>query len=237
MISSIMGMGPNVYSGNNVSRKYFGNNVNNNSKKSYSVFLNKAYSKDVVLYANSLYKNVITLKDSSKDLKEFVDEYETVEDNIDTLDDGRKEKIIDMFQQKVQKFVDDYDRAYEFADKQKMNSGVLKEFFGKLCEIGGEHAQMIQRLELSEGEEGLVDVGIEVKDFKQKEVIKEKFENVRAVVSNLSSSVQSLLQKPMAEHMNFKSLNYYYNYKLDLYQYQSRSFRLIESGMILDLAL
>lgn len=237
MISSIMGMGSNVYSGNNVSRKYFGNNVNNNSKKSYSVFLNKAYSKDIVSYANNLYKNVIALKDSSKDLKEFVDEYETVEDNIDTLDDVRKEKIIDILQQKVQKFVDDYDRAYEFADKQKMNSGVLKEFFNELCDIGGEHEQILQKLEIAEREDGTLDVGVEVKDFENKKNVGEKLENIKSVVSNLNNSVRNLLINPMSEHMNFRSLNYYYNYKLDLYQYQSSSFRLIESGMILDLAL
>lgn len=238
MVLGVNGMGSvsSLYGKKDTSRKHLNKNeFGSNAKKSYSVFLNRAFSKDVVNYAHNIYRNVIALKDSSRELKEFVEEYKTVEDRIDSLDDKKKEKIVDIFQQKVQKFVDDYDKAFEFADNQKENSKVLKEFSNALHEIGGNQEEILEKLEVNESEEGILDVGIEIKDFEQKQGVKDKLENAKQVVEGLSSAIENILTKPMAEHMNFRSLNYYYNYKLDTYK--ANSFTLIEAGLIVDLTL
>lgn len=207
---------------------------NENEEAIYNIFLNKSFSKDIVDYAHTLYTTIVDLKDSSKELEYFVDEYKTVEDKIETLDDSRKEKVNNMFQEKMEQFIDDYDTAFEFANNQQ-HSKLLLDFSSELFEITGEYGTTLEEVGISESEQGKLYIDLLDSDITDKNKAVNKLEGIKSFVNEVYNSTQNILSRPMSEHMNFKNLNYYYNYGLD--RYQSNTFRLIEAGMIVDIAL
>lgn len=198
----------------------------------YSILLNKSFSTNVVNYAHSLYSTVLNLKDSSKELGYFIDEYKTVEDKIDTLDESKKQTINEMFEERVNNFVDNYKSALNFTNKQKHSLPLLT-FSSELSGIENEYSKVFESLGIKNSD-NLVDI-FDLSHLTESTNLNEKLEAIKSLANDIYSSTQNLLIKPMAEHMNFKDLNYYYNYKFD--RYESNTFELIESGMIIDVVL
>lgn len=200
----------------------------------YTIMLNKSFSENVVEYAHTLYTTILDLKDSSKELGYFLDEYKTVEDKIETLDNNKKEQVNHMFEEKVKKFVYDYDNAFNFANNQS-HSPALLNFSSELYEITDEYEQILTRLGIDESDSNELIINFDLNNTTDKRSIRDKLEGIKSFVSEIYNSTQNILSAPMSEHMNFKALKYYYNYKLD--RYQSNTFELIEVGMIVDVAL
>lgn len=204
-------------------------NRNNDKLQYYTICLNKAFSQNVVDYAHTVYSTITNLKDTSKQLLDFIDEYKTVEDKIETLEDSKKEQVGEIFNKKAQAFVNSYDAAYHFSSNQKHSKGLL-DFSYELLDITAQHQDATQKLEVDKNSNAFgVRNMTDVKDTMQ------TLENIKSFVDEIYLSTQNIMSKPMAEHMNFNGSRYYYNYKLDVYY--SNTFELIESGMIVDVAL
>jgi len=204
-------------------------NKNNDKSQYYAICLNKTFSQNVVEYAHTVYSTILNLKDTSKQLLDFIEEYKTVEDKIETLDASKKEQVADIFNKKAQSFVNSYDAAYYFA-KDQSHSKVLLDFSSELSYIAAQHQDITKKLEASS-----IDNPFEVTNITVAKDTVEKLENIKSFVDEIYGSTQKLMGKPMAAHMNFSGLGYYYNYKLSVYY--SNTFELIESGMIVDVAL
>lgn len=200
----------------------------------YAIVLNKSFSENVVEYAHTLSTTILDLKDSSKELDYFLDEYKTVEDKIEILDNKKKEQVNDIFEEKVKRFVYDYDNAFNFANGQS-HSKALLDFSSELYEITEEYEEILARLGINESNSDGLTINFDLNNTTDKQGIRDKLEGIKSFVSEIYNSTQNILNTPMSEHMNFKGLKYYYNYKLD--KYQSNTFELIESGMIVDVAL
>jgi hypothetical protein len=205
-----------------------------NKSAYYTISLNKAFSKNVVDYAHTLYSTILNLKDSSKQLSSFVDEYKMVEDKLETLDTDKKQQVNDIFKKKAEEFVNSYDAAYHFASNQK-HSKALLDFSSELSNITDGYAQILRTIGIIELDQGKPNLEFNVADISNNTDTIGKLEGIKALVEDIYHSTQNILSKPMAEHMNFKGLKYYYNYELG--RYYSNTFELIESGMIVDVAL
>lgn len=225
-----------IYSSRKISKKSIEkiNQKKENGGYAYAILLNKAYSNRVVNYAHTLYTSILDLKDSAKDLDYFIDEYKTVEEKISTLDDEKKKKVNEMFENKISKFTDDYNYAIEFANTQ-IHSKTLKDFSSELSDVLAEHKQVLDSLEITGDSENKIIKNFDLTDTLDKLSIDEKLNSIKSLVEDIYDSTQYILSKPMSDHMNFKGLSYYYNYKLD--KYEANTFELIEAGMIIDVVL
>lgn len=198
----------------------------------YAILLNKTFSTAIVDYAQNLSSSVLDLKDSSKELSYFIDEYKTVEDKINLLSREKKQKVNEMFEDKVNEFTENYNTAIEFAYSQKHSKSLL-DFSNELLELRDEYKNAFYDV-------GIYDTDSTIKNFditnvQNMDSIVEKLNCIKSFVDEIYYSTQSMLNRPMSDHMNFRGLSYYYNYKLD--RYESNTFELIESGMIIDVAL
>lgn len=236
VIDAIDRMPSSVYSSRKISKKSIEklNLKKENGNYVYAILLNKTYSNKIVDYAHTLYTSILDLKDSAKDLDYFVDEYKIVEDKIETLDEERKRKVNEMFEDKVSKFIDDYNNAVRFADTQ-IHSQSLKDFSSELSDVLNEHKQVLDSLDISGDNENQIIKNFDLTNVSDKLSIDEKLNCLQNLIEDIYDSTQYILSKPMSEHMNFKGLSYYYNYKLD--KYEANTFELIEAGMIVDIIL
>jgi len=236
IIENINQMPSTIHSNRKISRKSLEklNSKKENGAYAYAILLNKTYSDRIVDYAHTLYTSILDLKDSAKDLDYFVDEYKTVEDKINTLNDERKRKVNEMFEDKVNRFINDYNNAVEFADTQ-IHSQSLKDFSSELSDVLDQHKQVLDSLNITGDNEEQIIKSFDLTNVSEKLSIDEKLNCLQDLITDIYDSTQYILSKPMSEHMNFRGLSYYYNYKLD--RYEANTFELIESGMIVDIIL
>lgn len=225
-----------IYSSRKISKKSVEkiNQKKENGGYAYAILLNKSYSNKVVNYAHTLYTSILDLKDSAKDLDYFIDEYKTVEEKISTLNDEKKKKVNEIFENKISKFTDDYNYAVEFANTQ-MHSQTLKNFSLELSDILIGHKEVLDSLNITGDFKNKIIKNFDLTDTTSKFSIDEKLNSIKNLVEDIYDSTQYILSKPMSDHMNFKGLSYYYNYKLD--KYEANTFELIEAGMIIDVIL
>lgn len=199
----------------------------------YSILLNKTFSVNIVNYAYDLYTNIIDLKDSSKELEYFINDYKTVEDKIANADDEKKQRVNQMFEDRIDDFIQNYNSALQFSKKQKHSQSLLT-FSYELDDIQHEYSPVLKSMDIS-GDQSLVKPFDLTNIKNNKQDITEKLEAIKSLANEIYTCTQNILDKPMSEHMNFRDLNYYYNYKFD--RYESNTFVLIETGMIINLAL
>ncbi len=230
MVTSISS---SVFMNSNFSKKVYdrrNEKHNNNIPLNYNFCLNKSFSKNIVDYAHNLCSTVLNLKNSSKELSYFVDEYKIVEDKIENLDEEKKQKVNSMFKEKMKNFIDTYDLAVDFANKQNHSQSLLN-FSSELFEITDSYENVLKNLNYDSERMKNFDLT----NIHDKKSINEKLDGIKLFANEIYNSTTDVLSKPMSEHMNFRDLHYYYNYKLD--KYQSDTFALIEVGMIVDVTL
>lgn len=191
--------------------------------------LNKALKTDVVQYAKDMTKYIVGLKDSAKNT---VRDMEELQENIyEKGFDTAKEWL----EEDMQEFTEGINQALDFSDQQQ-HSQAIKEFSSEISYILSDNAKELSEMGIQQDENGRLSFQKEKFDeLSQSDAQGSLSGAVRNSIDafrNIYAQTTDILTVPMSEHMHFKSLNYYYNYRLgSLY---NDTFRIIEEGMIVD---
>lgn len=206
-------------------------NLKNSEKASNdkSILLNKAYNAKVVSYISDVATSVNELKSSTsaviKEIKYF---------NKSLKHRGEKESL-NIVKDELDSFVSTFNLATEIFDENIKDSNYLKDYYNKIGSV------------FSEDEDVLNDVGIKIgadnkltfdEEFFDSEITTEKFnslKNLGDVFSKFNNNTNEILQVPLSKHMEFKNFNYYFNYKINTTY--NDTFRLVESGTLIDIAV
>lgn len=200
----------------------------NQERRTRQFLLNKTFNQNVLKYVQDISYNLVDLKDAAKYVKYDIDDF-----TYNSQKYGHQ-KAKDILKKGLSIFVDQFNKSYNFVSSQT-HSESLFEFSYMLINA------------INQGESKLAYLGI-MKNETGRLVFDEQFYNSlpmeeldiyitegRSVFQNLYSDSRVILTKPLADHMNFKNLNYYYNYKYG--GVVADTFRLIESGLIVDVAI
>lgn len=196
--------------------------------KEAAFLLNKSLKSDVIGYARNVSHSVVGTKEAAKDLIIDMENFNKNVYNKD-LDTARR-----WVSEGISHFTDTYNSAMSFLFSQS-HSGDLRGFGESLAQTLGYNRENLQSLGLSLGDTGRLsyDAGY----FEKLDHSKINIaigENLN-LFQNVYDSSSDVLRTPLTEHMNFKNLNYYYNYKYGMIQ--ADTFKIIESGMLVDMAV
>lgn len=182
-----------------------------NGKKATSYYLNKSLNTNVCLYIENLSTSFNTLKNISNNI---------LEKPKYTLDKNKKNLI------------SSFTLAYnDFIKFLRNNSDNSKDF---------KNIENIIKDSIIKNKEFLKDININVSDdmllsFNNEEIACSlTTQNVKSFYKDMYSNLCSFMKEPMSNHMNFKEFSYYFNYS---YAQKNASFKMIEQGILIDIAL
>jgi len=187
--------------------------------------LNKSLKKEVVGYATELSRAVNGLKDSSKYIIRDVRAFNKNEKEAGFM------QTVAWMSDNISNFVESYNRTISFANKNK-DSRVLTEFADDLSYDLSVSLTALSRYHMTEDDGALL-------AFDESALKNDSKKNVRIAnkqnlpfFEHVYDSSGKLLTAPLSEHMNFKNLKYYYNYKTG--KISQDTFAIIGSGMIVN---
>jgi len=187
--------------------------------------LNKALRKEVVGYATELSRVINALKDSSK----YV-----VRDAGGFVKNEREEGFITALrwlEDDLADFVEAYNKTKAFSNRNR-DSRILTDFADSLEYDLSISLKALSRYEISENEDETL--GFDEQSFKNSTRKKIHIANKQNLpfFEHVYGATGDFLLAPLSEHMNFKNLKYYYNYKTGTIA--KDSFAIIGSGMIVN---
>lgn len=205
--------------------------VTENKEKPAEVALNKSLNSDVINYAKGIYSNVTDLKYTSKKIAGDVRNYSKYKDYPEFDQDVFEEH----FEKDLESFASSYNSSRKFL-KGQQHSPYLAEVAGSLEKVVDDSAKVLSAMGMKRGKNGDIIINrAEEESFWKTGDVKQKTEDAEKLFSAMSEEATEVLNNPMAKHMNFKSLNYYYNYQVD--KVQVDSFQIIKTGLLVNLAL
>ena len=197
-------------------------------KHTKQFLLNKTLSKNVVKYAHDISYNMVDLKDAAKYTTYDIDDF-----MHNTKRYGYK-KAKDILKNDLSIFVDQFNKSYNFSASQ-MHSQSLFDFSHAIDGAIDQGESKLSYLGIIKNELGELSFDSVFYDNLSLEELDIHMTEARSVFGEMYSECSNMLTQPLAEHMNFRNLNYYYNYKYG--GVVADTFRLIESGMIVDIAI
>lgn len=190
----------------------------------FSFYLNKSLKDEVIKYASNISSDFNAIRDTSRFIINRMDTKSlTSSSNAEDFADG------------IEDFVNQYNNYCNFAEENERNSMALS----------GYRESIEYRIE--ENKNILSDLGITIDDKKRLNFNREVFENINEKTFNsYSENIKTMFEDvyndtceamamPLSQHMNFKNLDYYYNYMYS--NREDNTFKIIESGMLVDILL
>ena len=190
------------------------------------LLLNKALNQDVVKYAHDVSHNLMSLKDSAKyinyDIQDF--DYSTRKYGYSKAKESLKEDL--------DSFVSSFNDSYKFYSSQ-VHSQSLVDFSVRADNVVSKNSDVLNELGIFSDESHELIFSPEKFDSLTDEELQGNLKEAYSTFQSMYKESSAMLAVPLSEHMNFKSLNYYYNYKYG--GLTSDTFKVIESGMIVDI--
>lgn len=208
---------------NNFNRKN-AKTYSNKEDNKFSFFLNKSLKDEVIKYASNISKDFNGIKDTAKYASYMISSKNS------TMEE-KKKNVSDC----VDEFVDKYNEYLDFAEANDKHSGALDDYANSI------------KYRINDNIDDLNTIGVTVDKNQRLNFDKEKFSNIKAsqfndVMGNIKEMYDDIyfdtceiMSFPMSKHMNFKGLDYYYNYKYS--SIEPNTFKIIEEGMLVDIAL
>ncbi len=212
------------------------------SENEYSFFLNKSFKNEIVDYAETISLDLNSIKNSAKN----------VINNTGSLlfnFGATKEKI----KKSLSDFAKKYNAYNNFAKRNNRQSPLLSTFSDSLKFRVSDNFDCLAKLGFSDvstktegtSDEGLSDKPIEKISFDEEYFDSLSQKNISENLSPLKEFCQSIyddtceiMTVPMEEHMNFRNLDYYYNYIFANNSSKSHNtVKIIETGMLVDISL
>lgn len=196
--------------------------IQNGSKESSSYFLNHADKNEIKSFVLNVSDNVNGIKDTVRFLN-----------NVANGKNARRDEGKSAYGDGLEDFVEDYNSLASFSDNNNV-SQEIKAF-----------KNSVERV-ISDNNNILKDVGVsidgDILEFDRslyEDISNEEYKEKSAVLNNVFSDIYNdainVLSKPMASHLNFKNLDFYYNYSFA--SKDMKPFQLLESGLIVDITL
>lgn len=190
--------------------------------------LNNSVKQEVMSYATYLSGSVNHLRDSSRDVLYEIHNFKrnAVENGLDTAKEDLSEGI--------DAFVDAYNNNVNFK-RESTKSRSLNFFINDLTYDVSISTTALSKFGVELSGSGEMSFNKEYFDSLKGSEVMEANKHNYSLFKNVYDATGDFLTMPLAEHMGFKNLGYYYNYKLGTME--KDSFRLIQSGMIIDTAV
>jgi len=195
------------------------------SENEYSFFLNKAFKNEIVDYAETISIDLNSIKNSVRNIINNTE-------NLYMGFDSKKESLRD----ELREFVRKYNSYKDFAEKNYRQSPLLSDFSDSL------------RFRVENCNEVLSDFGIHFDDDKNdllfdedyydslySQNVSDSISKIREFCEDIYNDACEIMTVPMEEHMNFKSLDFYYNYIFS--NGNHNTVKIIETGMLVDISL
>jgi len=200
----------------------------NPTAESFKVLLNKSLKQDVVEYARGVSSSVVGAKEASKHtVRDMTDFNKNIHKR--GLDTAKKWIRFDL-----EEFVDSYNASTEFLTGQN-HSQSLRGFAERMTDSVSVNLERLSQLGLSLGEDGKLALDTEKFNALSEGHVNVAIGETLNTFRDIYSDSGGVLTEPLKEHMNFRSLGYYYNYKLG--RMENDTFKIIEAGMIIDKAV
>ncbi len=200
------------------------NNNTNEDENEYSFFLNKAFKTEIVNYADTISSDLNSLKKIAKDL--VYNQYNNF--NAENFNDTLKNKL--------NEFGKKYNQYKNFAEENSKQSPLLSTFLDNLEYRVETNMECLEKFNFSydtETKELFFDE--EAFDSLDFSIIANNYSDLQNFCSTIYDDTCEIMTVPMEEHMNFKNLNYYYNYIFS--NEKHNTVKIIESGMLVDISL
>jgi len=196
--------------------------------RAQSVLLNKALKSDVVTYAREASFSVTGLRGAAGKL---VNEAEVF---------GRKARAEGLdgaqeaFAKRAEDFVEVYNKAHEFTQAQE-HSESLRMFGVDAAGVLEQNDEALSAMGFAFDAEGKLQFDRSKMDSMDAAAMQWALGDAESTFKEVYDLAQEVLKEPLANHMHFKGLRFYYNYKMGAVQ--DNTFKMIEAGMIADYAV
>jgi hypothetical protein len=194
--------------------------VQNNESSAY--FLNRSDKNEIKSLVSGISDNVNAVKDTARYLQSVTNAEGTKYDNAKSAyGDG------------LEDFVSDCNNLASFASSADLNSGI-SDFKENVSQIVSDNEETFSKVGISI-DDGTLTFDTDVYENLSDDEYNELASTLNDTFSQVYNEACDFLSKPMSSHLNFKNLDYYYNYS-----YASKdkaAFRLLETGLIVDIAL
>ena len=194
------------------------------AEKNKAFLLNSAYKSDVIQYVRDMSNTVNSLKCSIMELLKSARSgmFSTENDAF-----GLKNYFIS----DLKNFVNSANEALSFTKSQN-NSQELANFSQTVTDIIINNREVFQQLCISVEENGSIALSSEDAAKKKLKDLFTGLIGASGALIEIHDKTKELMANPLTDHMKFKSLGYYYNYKYG--SIKDNTFNIIDSGMLFD---
>jgi len=208
-----------------VKSNYKNLSTSNNSEKnlnSFSFFLNKSLKNEVIDYASTVSREFNSIKDTARFMQNNLNDNSFDENgNANNIFYGMND------------FVNQYNSYLEFADDNDQNSNILRSYADKIVNIVSKNKDELESIGIKMDDGGRLSIDEEV--FGNIDAVKNVSDDIKNMYSDIYKNTCQAMNAPLSQHMNFKNLSYYYNYKYASIDYNS--FDIMDTGMLVDIKL
>lgn len=206
-----------------------------NNKNEYSFFLNKSFKSEIINYAETISLDLNSIKNAAKNIINKTDSY------FDTVKEYLKTEL--------KEFSKRYNSYTDFADKNHKHSPLLSTFSDSLEYRVESNYEILSKFGISyvendiirenneNGKDGYINLFFDENYFDSlsNKEIRENINELREFCKSIYDDTCEIMTVPMEEHMNFRNLNYYYNYIFS--NEKPNTVKIIETGMLVDIVL
>lgn len=195
-----------------------------------AVLLNKAYKNQVVRYANDLSRSVVGLKDAAK---MFVFDGAYANKNYDLTG---LEPNWPWLAEDINNFVSSYNSIQSLAQTTNHSPDFLRFSYNIMGYMqGSQHILHSIGVGFASNRGYKESYELEFYNRQVPDIGTAQIDNAMEFFSRAYGFVRDFLSQPLSHHMEFKGLNYYYNYKIG--EMEENTFGIIDSGLIVDIAV
>jgi hypothetical protein len=193
------------------------------------ILLNKSLNGAFLSYARGAGASVVSIKESAKGAVYAMDKYDEREFN------GGGNHAKGYLEEALKYFASAYNGAAAFRESQAAVSPGLAEFYDGVSGGVYESAAPLKSLGLTSGSGGVLEYDPAVIESVGPGEARLVMSAARGVFEKIYNGAVNVMKKPLADHMEFKSYRYYYNYSRGITK--EETFNGIGSGMMVDIAL
>ncbi len=215
-----------------IKQEHFSDNDIKNGQKNNSdnnIMMNKAYNSKVISYISDIASSINELKSSTNSI---IKEFRSMNKSLKYKGE---EETFNILKDEIDDFVYTYNVSTDVFNENVEDSNYLKDYYKDTKNI------------LLNNERPLKSLGIHLDNNKKLSFNEEEFDSmtttqklstlreVGQVFSNINEDTNEILKVPLTRHMEFKSFNYYFNYKINTTY--NDTFKLVETGTLFDIAI
>ncbi len=186
--------------------------------------LNKSMTNDVIDYLRNVASSVVGTKHYANNVANDMINFNKYSEKFDNQTAKR------WIGESIQHFTDYYNNSVEFMSTQ-LHSKSLKEFSFELSQFVGDNLKDFSLIGLYMSG-GKLNFNSKYYENMSQGELRKVIGSTSGLFKNIYERAIDVLAQPLTEHMKFKNLSYYYNYKLGTIV--SDTFKIIEAGMIVD---